>query len=138
MLARSEQINIEDRTADGVGKETIMFILSGNNSTNDLQKSDENDITDKILKERENFLLRLVYLYVQANNSKNFTTNNRIYSIDQDSISVETLDPLCPDNQVLEKNGYICGKFCISLIHSFPDKATKQLSNTVLVFRSAS
>ena len=138
LLARSEQINIEDRTADGVGKERIMFILSGNNSTNDLQKSDENDITDKILKERENFLLRLVYLYVQANNSKNFTTNNRIYSIDQDSISVETLDPLCPDNQVLEKNGYICGKFCISLIHSFPDKATKQLSNTVLVFRSAS
>ena len=127
LLAKSEQISIEDRTEDGIGKERMKFILSSKNSTNVLEKSDEDDITDKILKERENFLLRLVYLYVQANNSKNFTVNNKIYSIDQDSISIETMDPLCPYNQVLEKNGYICGKFYVSLIYSFPE--TKQLSN---------
>ena len=71
LLAKSEQINIEDVTEDGDRKEKINIILSGANSTTDLEKYGWDGITDKILKERENFLLRLVFFYVHANNSKN-------------------------------------------------------------------
>ena len=119
LKTKSEQINIETVTEDRDGKKRVNFILFGTNSTNDLEKNSWDDITEKILKEREDFLLRLVLLHVHANNSKNFTVKNIIYLVNQDSISVETLEPLCPGGQVLHKNGYICGKFCALIQFTF-------------------
>lgn len=57
LLAKSEQISIRDVIEDDDGKERINIILSGTNSTNNLEKYGSDGIIDKTLKERENVLL---------------------------------------------------------------------------------
>ena len=57
LLAKSEQISIKDVIEDDNGKERINIILSGTNSTNNLEKYGWDGIIDKTLKERENVLL---------------------------------------------------------------------------------
>lgn len=50
IISKSEQISIKDVIEDDDGKERINIILSGTNSTNDLEKDGWDGIIDKTLK----------------------------------------------------------------------------------------
>ena len=112
MLSESSQIEISDLFNGSRRKNKVEFVLSGRHLINDHEKYAWSDLTKKIIKERENLLLRSVLLYRHANNTKNFnlTLNGNKYSIYGDSITIEPLDPSCLQSQALLKNGFICGK----------------------------
>ena len=112
MLTESSQIEISDLFNGSRRKNKVEFVLSGRHLINDHEKYAWSDLTKKIIKERENLLLRSVLLYRHANNTKNFslTLNGNKYSIYGDSITIEPLDPSCLQSQALLKNGFICGK----------------------------
>ena len=112
VLTESSQIEISDLFKDSHVKNKVEFVLSGRHLINDHEKDAWDDLTKKIIMERENLLLRSVLLYRHANNTKNFnlTLNGNQYSIYGDSITIEPLGPSCPQRQTLHKNGFICGK----------------------------
>ena len=109
--AKLEQIYIENVSNEENGKDKITFILYGRNLTLYLQNYSWNDLMDKIIRQRRNFLLRSALLQFHANNSTNFTLNKEVYVIERGSMSIDSLEPLCPQTQSLTKNGFICGKF---------------------------
>ena len=116
MQVGPSEIELSNLTKKDHEKSRIKFILSGRNFNTDNKTYRWNDLPEKIIKERQNLLLRPVLLYLHTNNSKNLTLKLNAYSIDGDSILVESLEPLCPQGQSLLKNGFICGKFHATLI----------------------
>lgn len=116
MQIRSSQIELSNLTKEDREKNRMKFVLSGRNFNTDNKTYRWDDLPEKIIKERKNLLLRPVLLYLHINNSKNLTFNENKYSIDGDSILVESLEPSCPQGQSLLKNGFICGKFQATLL----------------------
>ena len=109
--AKLEQTYIENVSNEEHGKDKITFILYGSNLTLYLQSYSWNDLMDKIITQRRNFLLRSALLQFHANNSTHFALNKEIYVIERGSMSIDSLEPLCPQGQSLTENGFICGKF---------------------------
>ena len=107
---KPSQIKINSFARKDYQKVRIVFTLSGNNLTFSLQNSTRDALNEKILKERRDLLLCSVLLYYHANVTSNFTIDDRNYTIDEDSISVENLGASCPKGQSLSTNGFICGK----------------------------
>ena len=107
-----KQIEIKDLSNKNDTKDQLTFALSGINLTlNHEENYNWNGLTEKVMKERENLLFRSALLYFHANNSRDIKVNGKTYSIDAYSISIEHLEPLCPEGQTLRKDGFICGKF---------------------------
>ena len=113
MLAKPSQIEISDLFNDSHVKNKMEFVLSDSHLIDDHKNYAWNDLTEKIIKERENLLLRSVLLYHHVKKTKNFNLalNGNKYSIYGDSITIEPLTPSCAQNQRLLKNAFICGKF---------------------------
>ena len=112
MQTDPKQIEIKDLSNRNDTKDQLTFALSGINLTlNREENYNWNSLTEKVMKERENLLLRSALLYFHANNSRDIKVNGKTYSIDAYSISIEHLEPLCPEGQTLRKDGFICGKF---------------------------
>ena len=112
MLAKPSQIEISDLFKDSNVKNKMEFVLSSRHLINDHENYVWNDLTEKIIKERETLLLTSVLLYRYVKNTKNFNLalNGNKYSIYGDSVTIELLNPSCLQNQRLLKNGFICGK----------------------------
>ena len=111
LLVKAKHIDISNLSKEDDSKERITLTLYGSNLTSYLEHYKWNGFTDKIIKERDNLLLRLSLLYMHVNKSSNFTADEKIYSIDSSLMSVSKLEPLCPYGQSLSENGFICGKF---------------------------
>ena len=109
--AKLEQIYIKNVSNEEHGKGKITSILYGSNLTLYLQNYSWNDLMDKVITQRQNFLLRSALLQFHANNSTHFALNKEIYVIERGSMSIDSLEPLCPQGQSLTENGFICGKF---------------------------
>ena len=110
LQAKPSQIKINDYSREGGKSDRVMFLLFGSNLTSNLVNKQWDNLSEKIIKERENLLLRSVLLYYHANITTNFDVNGQTYIIDGNSISVESLEPSCPHGQFLGTNGFICGK----------------------------
>ena len=110
LQTKPSQIKINDYSREGDKSDRIMFTLFGYNLTFNLLNSQWDNLSEKIIKERENLLLRSVLLYYHANITTNFDVNGKTYTIDGNSISIENLEPSCPHGQSLGTNGFICGK----------------------------
>ena len=63
MLAKPSQIEISDLYNDSHVKNKVKFVLSDSHLIDDYKNYAWNDLTEKIIKERENLLLRSVLLY---------------------------------------------------------------------------
>ena len=111
MGIKFEQISIENVSNEENGKDRITLTLYGSNLTLYQQNYSWNGLIDKIITERRNLLLRSALLHFHANSSKNFTANKENNVIEGGYISIDILEPLCPQGQSLVKNGFICGKF---------------------------
>ena len=110
MLAKPSQIEISDLFNDSHVKNRVEFVLSDNHLIDDHKNYAWNDLTEKIIKERENLLLRSVLLYHHVKKTKNFNLalNGNKYSIYGDSITIEPLTPSCAQNQrITEKCVYL-------------------------------
>ena len=116
MQIEFSQIALSNLTKEYQEENRMKFVLSGRNFNTDNKTYAWDDLAEKIIKERQNLLLRPVLLYLHTNNSKNLTFNGNRYSVDGDSILVESLEPSCPQGQSLLKNGFICGKFHVTLL----------------------
>ena len=113
MQANSTQIKINDLINENDTTDRITFALYGSNLTLSRKNYDWDGLTEKVMKERENLLLRSALLYFYANNSIDMKVYGETYSLNADSIMIEPLQPLCPEGQVLTKHGFICGKFTV-------------------------
>ena len=111
MQTSPTQIEIKDLSNENDTNARITFALYGSNLTLNRENDDWDSLTEKVMKERENLLLRSALLYIHANNSKDMEVYRGTYSLNADSIIIEPLQPLCPEGQVLTKHGFICGKF---------------------------
>ena len=110
LQTKPSQIKINDYSTEDGKSNRIMFTLSGSNLTSNLLNNQWDNLSEKIIKERENLLLRSVLLYYHANITTNFDINGKTYTIDGNSIVTENLEPSCPYGQSLGTNGFICGK----------------------------
>ena len=110
MQANSTQIKINDLIKENDTNDRITLALHGSNLTLNRENYDWDSLTQKVMKERENLLLRSALLYFHANNSIDMKIYGETYSINADSIMIGPLQPLCPEGQVLTKHGFICGK----------------------------
>ena len=113
------QIDIKSLSKENDKKDRLTFALSGSNLTINRVTYDWDGLTEKIIKERENLLLISALLYFRANNSRYIKVDGKNYSIDGNSITIKTLEPLCAEGQSLTKHGFICGKFSNIILNPF-------------------
>ena len=132
MQTNPKQIEIKDLINRNDTNDQLALALSGINLTLSRENYNWNSLTEKVIKERENLLLRSALLYFHANNSRDIKVNGKTYLIDAYSITVEHLEPLCPEGQTLRKDGFICGKFNKFILHQ--DQYTHHIETNHLIF----
>ena len=113
------QIDVKSLVKEDDERYRLTFVLSRINLTLNSVNYNWDELTEKIIKERENLFLILVQLYFSANNSRYIKLDGKNYSIYGNSIPVKTLESLCAEDQSLTKHGFICGKFSNIFLNPF-------------------